>query len=194
MKNLRMKSPGKLFSIILIGIMCLSTSCDSNGQTTDKSSTKALKTNIHEAAFVGNTQALKAHIEAKTDLNQKDAYGSAPLTIAAIFNKPDIARLLIDAGADINVKSGDGSTPLHSAAFFCRTEIVEMLLAKRADVTIRNNYGSTALESIAGSFTEVKVIYDQISRDLGPLGLKLDYSQIEKTRPVIAEMIQTASN
>jgi hypothetical protein len=36
----------------------------------------------------------------------------------------------------------------------------------------------------------VKPIYDQISRDLGALGLKLDYDRLEKTRPVVAKMLE----
>ncbi|MBT7093304.1 MAG: ankyrin repeat domain-containing protein, partial [Bacteroidetes bacterium] len=84
----------------------------------------------------------------------------------------------------------EGSTALHSAAFLCRIEIVEMLLAKGADKNIRNNNGTTALESVAGPFSKVKFIYDIFSKDLGPLGLKLDYNQIENTRPQIADLLK----
>ncbi|MEO9481932.1 MAG: ankyrin repeat domain-containing protein [Ekhidna sp.] len=168
------------------------TSCESNSQETEEASNDAPKMTIHEAAFLGDVEALKAHIAAKTDLNQKDQFGSAPLTIAAIFGKPKVAKLLIEAGANLNIKSGDGSTPLHSAAFFCRKEIVQMLLDKGADTSARNNYGSTAMESIVGPFNEVKPFYDQVSRDLGPFGLKLDYAVIEETRPVIVEMIKAS--
>lgn len=174
---------------ILIGVIFLLSSCNSNGQKSDGAAAPSMT--INEAVFMGNMDALKAHITAKTDLNQKDAYGSAPLSIAALFNKPDVARLLIDAGADLNIKSSDGSTPLHSAAFFCRKEIAEMLLNAGADTSIRNNYGSTALESISAPFADVKPFYDQTSKDLGPFGFKLDYSYVEATRPVIAEMIQS---
>ncbi|MEO9871488.1 ankyrin repeat domain-containing protein [Ekhidna sp.] len=187
MKPFKNNSFGKKYSIILIMGLLVFTSCDSKGQS---ESTKTPSMTIHEAAFIGNVEAMKKHIESKSDLNEKDDYGSAPLTIATIFNKPEIAKLLIDAKADINIKSGDGSTPLHSAAFFCRKEIAQMLLDGGADVTIRNNYGSTALESISAPFKEVKPFYDQISRDLGPLGLKLDYKQVEETRPVIVKMIK----
>jgi uncharacterized protein len=192
MKNFRMKS--NLNYAILLSVLFAFTSCDSKGQKAkNEAVNEAPKMSIHEAAFTGNVEVIKAHIKAKSDLNEKDVYGSAPLTIVAIFNKPEVAKLLIDAGADINVKSGDGSTPLHSAAFFCRKEIAKMMLDSGADITIRNNYGSTALESISGSFNDVKPYYDQISKDLGPLGLKLDYKQIEATRPVIAEMIQNST-
>lgn len=164
--------------------------------TIDKEeATKEIKVNppsvdIHTAVFMGNVDAVRQHIEAGSDLNAKDQYGSTPLIIAATFNKPDVAILLIDAGADMNISGNDGSTALHTSAFFCRTEIVKALLANGADKTLTNNYGSTALASVSYPFSEAKGIYDQISKDLGPLGFKLDYEYLEVTRPKIAKMLQ----
>ena len=183
MKNL------KLISGTLI-ILLVAISCESKGQDSEK--TEAPKVNIHEAAFFGNVNAIKEHIAAKSDLNVKDAYGSSPLSIAALFGKPDVAKLLINGGADLNVRSADGSTPLHTAAFFGRTEIVKMLLEKGADTSLKNNYGNTALESVSTDFEDVKGVYDQMSRDLGPMGLKLDYDQLKTARPQIAQLIVEA--
>ena len=145
---------------------------------------------IHSAAFMGDLDAVKQHVNAGSDLNQKDAYGSTPLTIAVTFGKTEVAIALIEGGADLNGINNDGSTPLHTAAFFCRIEIVEALLAKSADKSIKNNFGSTAYESVAGPFEPVKGIYDQISKELGPLGLKLDYDYLETTRPKIAALLK----
>jgi uncharacterized protein len=185
MKTLKLKSLDILILIAILYSSCSVQSKDEGQQPT---------TTIHEAAFMGNVQQIERHIAAKSDLNEKDPYGSSPLTIAAIFGKNEVAGMLIDAGADINIKSADGSTPLHSAAFFGRDEIVEMLLAANADLSVRNNYGATALESVNAPFADMKPVYDQIARDLGPLGLKLDYERLEKIRPVIAEMILNNSN
>lgn len=145
---------------------------------------------VHVAALTGDLDAVNAHIKAGSDLNEKDEYGSTPLIISATFGKTNVALALIEAGADLNLKSDEGSTPLHTAAFFCRTEIVRALLDNGADATIKNAYGSTPYESVAVPFESVKPVYDQFSRDLGPLGLKLDYKHIENTRPEIAEMLQ----
>ena len=64
----------------------------------------------------------------------------------------------------MNLKSDAGSTPLHSAAFFCRVKITEDLLANGADKNLLDAYGSTPYASVAGSFNDVKGIYDQISK------------------------------
>ena len=149
---------------------------------------------IHEATFMGNSSALEQHIAFGSDLNAKDEYGSTPLNIAVTFGKTDLAIMLINSGADLSVTAGDGSTALHTAAFFGRTEIVEALLEKGIDTQVRNSYGSTAAESLIPAFEEVKVIYDQMARDLGPLGLRLDYDAIKSARPVIAQMISDYNN
>lgn len=146
---------------------------------------------IHAATFMGDLNAIRQHIAAGSDLNAREpSMGSTPLISAAVFGKTEVALALIDAGADVNLQNNEGSTALTSAAFLCRTEIVKALLENGADKSIRTNDGSTALDAVAGPFEEVKFIYDIFSRDLGPLGLKLDYEYIENTRPVIAGMLQ----
>ncbi|MBN1456561.1 MAG: acyltransferase family protein [Sedimentisphaerales bacterium] len=145
---------------------------------------------IHLAALQGNIDAIGQHIKAGSNLNEKDAYGSSPLTIAATFGKTEAARMLIEGGADIEITNNKGATPLHIAAFLCRSEIVEMLLDNGADKNAVNNGGRTALETVAGPFEDVKVIYDHLGKGLKQLGLRLDYERIKKTRPQIAEMLR----
>lgn len=194
MKQTTLKSSQAWFTMILFTILLGAVSCNkSTGQETAEVKAKAPSMTIQQAAFMGNVEATKENIAYKSDLNEKDAYGSTPLAIATTFGKTDVALLLINAGADLKATSADGSTPLHTAAFFGRTEIVKALLEKNVDVSIRNNYGSTALESVSTSFTNVKSIYDQLSKDLGPLGFKLDYEQLQTARPVIAKMIEASS-
>jgi CubicO group peptidase (beta-lactamase class C family) len=145
---------------------------------------------LHVAALQGNIDAVRQHIRAGSDLNEKDAYGSTPLTIAITFGKAEVARALIEAGADMEIRDNNGSTPLHLAAFFCRTDIIKALLNKGANKYLRNNSGSTAFDIAAAPFDDDKGIYDQLGAALGPLGLKLDYERIKMTRPKIAEMLR----
>ena len=145
---------------------------------------------LHMAALQGNLDAIRQHIEAGSDLNEKDAYGSSPLIIATTFDKTDVARALIEAGADMEIRDNNGSTPLHIATFFCRTEIVKALLQNGANRYARNNAGSTAFDIAASPFDNDKDIYDSLRQSLGPLGLKLDDEQMRMTRPRIAEMLR----
>ncbi len=152
---------------------------------------KPPQVDIHTAIISDNIEALKQHIAAGSNINEKDPLGgSSPLISAGLFGKTEMAKLLIDAGADLNFQNNDGSTALHTAAFFCRPEIVRMLLDKNADKTIKNKYGQTAYESVAGPFADVKTAYDGLGKMLEPMGLKLDYTYIQKTRPEIAMMLK----
>lgn len=151
---------------------------------------QAPSVSIHFAALQGNTEAIDQHIEAGSDLNARDPYGSTPLIIAATFGKTEVARALIEAGADLDMTSNDGATALHASAFLCHAEIVEALLDGGANKHLRNNFGSTALESVSAPFEAVEGVYDTFSQTLGPLGLELDYEYIRVTRPVIADLLR----
>ena len=162
-------------------------------QTTTVSETrvKPPKIDIHTAVMTDNMEALKQHITAGSNLNEKDPLGgSSPLISACLFGKTAMAKILIEAGAELNFQNNDGSTALHTASFFCRPEIVRMLLDKGADKTIKNKYGQTAYESVSGPFADVKNAYNGLGKMLEPMGLKLDHTYLEKTRPEIAAMLK----
>jgi uncharacterized protein len=152
---------------------------------------KPSKVDIHTAVAKGDLDAVKQYIAAGSNLDETDpASGSSPLITAALFDRKEIAGMLLEAGAKINFRNNDGSTALHTAAFFCRPEIVRLLLEKGADKTIRNKYGSTAFEAVSAPFAEVKPIYDFMDQILEPMGIVLDYAYIEKTRPEIAALLK----
>jgi hypothetical protein len=177
--------------VILSGCGNGKSGSDVKKQAEQQTKVKPPTVDIFTATFLGDLDAVQQHIQAGTDLNQREpTMGSTALISAAVFGKTEVARALMEAGADVNLQNQEGSTALHTAAFLCRTEIVEMLLDHGADKNLQNIYGSTPLASVEGPFSEVKGIYDEFSRELGPLGLKLDYEKIEETRPVIADMLR----
>lgn len=183
------------FKIICFAMLLLFGACKDKSataqQSTLSSKVKAPTIDIHTAVVTGNVEALKQHVAAGTNINEKDPYGgSSPLISAALFGKTEMTKILIDAGADLNFQNNDGSTALHTAAFFCRPEIVKLLLDKKVDKALKNKYNSTAYESVAGAFGDVKSTYEMMEKMLGPMGLKLDFAYVEKTRPVIAAMLR----
>ena len=181
-------------------LLLLTAACGQSGNgskddtTTSKDSgvvVKAPEIDLQAAILSDNFEAVEQHIKAGTDIDKKDPMsGSTPLITAASFGKIKMAQALIDADADLTLKNNDGSTALHAAAFLGRVEIVQMLIDARADKTTRNNFGATARESVMGPFEEVKPIYVMLQQQLGPLGMQLDLKELEKTRPVIAMMLQ----
>ena len=181
-----------LVILALLGFLLMSASCQNKKDVKEGSANvEAPEMDIHTAVITENTEAIKQHIAAGSNLNERDPFGgSSPLISAAVFGKPEAAKLLIDAGADLNFQNNDGSTALISAAYFCRPEIVKMLLDKGADKTITNKYGATALQSIDFPFADAKPGYDMMGEMLKPMGLTLDYAFMEKTRPEIAAMLK----
>ncbi|RRQ48977.1 ankyrin repeat domain-containing protein [Maribacter algicola] len=180
-------------------LLLLTSACGQSGNKTkaeanDNTEAPAVakpEIDIQAAILSDNLEAVKQHISAGTDLNKKDPMtGATPLITAASFGKNKIAQVLIDAGADLTIKNNDGATALHTAAFFCRVEVVQSLIDAKADKTAKNNFGMTPRESVMGPFAEIKPIYEMLQQQLGPIGLQIDLTEIEKTRPVIAMMLQ----
>ncbi len=181
--------------VILLTSACAQSGSSANNMSENNSKAKSSvdkpKMDIQTAVLSGNLEAVKLHIEAGTDLDEKDAMsGSTPLITAATFGKTAIVEALIDAKVDLNIKNNDGATALHTAAFFCQVEIVQLLIDAKADKTVKNNFGATPRESVMGSFADMKPIYEMLQQQLSPLGLHIDINEIEKTRPVIAMMLQ----
>jgi hypothetical protein len=187
------KSPSKKgFMAAIMGLSILTmVSCGSSTKESEKVAVKAPDTDIHTATFLGDLKSVQQHIEAGSDLDAiEPTMGSTALISASVFGKTDIAIALIEAGANLNIQNKEGSTALHSATFLCRTDIVKMLLTFDADKTLKNIYGYTALDGVSGPWGDVKPIYDEFGKALGPLGLKLDYEQLEETRPLIENMLR----
>jgi ankyrin repeat protein len=191
MKTQNINSVIKGTLVVLIVLLASCGNKENAAQDTNATGTKVPDVDIHTAIITDNLEAVKQHIAAGSDLNVKDPFGgSSPLISAAVFGKTEAAKILLDAGVDINFQNNDGSTALHTAAFFCRPEIIKMLLEKNADKTIKNKFGATAMDNVSAPFAQMKDTYDMMGNILGPMGLKLDYAYIEKTRPEIAETLK----
>ncbi|MEC7771854.1 MAG: ankyrin repeat domain-containing protein [Bacteroidota bacterium] len=195
MKNFKNNSMKNVMYALLIVTISLS-ACGQKKSGFDRVSTaqtevKAPDMALSAAVVAGNLDAVKQHIAAGTDINEKDALsGSTPLITAITFDKRDIAQALVDADADLTIKNNDGATALHVAAFFGRVEAVQMLMDAGADKSARNNFGATPRETVMGSFEDMKPIYQMMQQQLAPIGLQLDLAEVEKARPTIAVMLQ----
>ncbi len=181
-------------SLMLLLAVCLTATIACNQDTAENDRTEnqvaAPEMSLDEAVAQGNIDVIQQHIDAGTDLNAKNPFGSTPLMVATVFNQTEAALALIEGGPDLSVTDNDGSTALHIASFLCRTEVTQALLDNGADRTVRNNFGSTPLESVEAPFETVKPIYEDLQRALAPLGVRFDLERIEQTRPEIAAMLR----
>ena len=83
--------------------------------TPEPPTAKAPDISIHDAAALGNNEAVKQHLTAGTDVNAKDESGWTPLHWAASKVHNKTAKLLIKEGADVNAVNKDGLSPLDYA-------------------------------------------------------------------------------
>ena len=112
-------------------------------QSPEALSTRAPAISIRQAAWDGDIKAVKQHLAAGVDVDEKDLYGETSLHYAADKGHKEIVELLIANGADVNVKEKD--TPMHKAAMNGHKEIIELLIANGADVNAKSVDNNTLL-------------------------------------------------
>ncbi|PYH91092.1 ankyrin repeat protein [Aspergillus ellipticus CBS 707.79] len=101
------------------------------------------ETDWTEMAYVGNTERLchaivdcdaeavqECLVANRTDPNNRDYTGRAPLHLAASTSSPEVVQCLVDNGARLISRVADGRTALHLAAARGNVEIVRILLRK----------------------------------------------------------------
>lgn len=107
---------------------------------------------LHNAVRGAQIEAVRALIEKKVDVNQREDDGileATPLLIAAQSGKIEILKLLLKAGADFNMKDAYGDTPIHLAISEGHVEIVKLLIDAGIDINLKDYDGSTPLHSAA---------------------------------------------
>ncbi len=103
---------------------------------------------FHEAIVCGNIEFVVKEATA-TLVNTHSKDGFSPLSLAAFFNRNDIATILLENGADPNMAATNPSkvTALHSAVAKENYTLCTILIEKGADVNAVQMQNVTALHS-----------------------------------------------
>ena len=123
-------------------------------QSPEPPTAKAPDISILDAAFGGNIEAVKEHLAAGTDVNNKGLFGGTPLIHA---ESREIIELLIVAGADVNYSPENGITPLAHAVIRADKESAELLITSGADVNSKDRQGHTPLDTAKSSLDLLKI-------------------------------------
>eukprot|EP01117_Protostelium_nocturnum_P016978 TRINITY_DN6818_c2_g1_i1.p1 TRINITY_DN6818_c2_g1~~TRINITY_DN6818_c2_g1_i1.p1 ORF type:complete len:681 (+),score=92.26 TRINITY_DN6818_c2_g1_i1:22-2064(+) len=102
---------------------------------------------LYQAIRCGYVEKVRLQLAQKQDLNVILPEFGTPLLHACLYNRPEIARILIESGAAVDVNPvlwGDYSY-LHFVAEQGKKEIVELLISKGANVNQQTNDGKTPL-------------------------------------------------
>jgi ankyrin repeat protein len=103
---------------------------------------------LHHACRTGNSIEVEKALKYE-DIDSNDGmehHGVTPLHVALIYEKFDVAFLLLQKGASVTATANNGWTPLHIASSMGCIEIVECLLTVyKADHNARDSRGWTPL-------------------------------------------------
>ena len=114
------------------------------------------RTVLHEAAIAGDTEVVRALLEAgamsepRTHLSFR-----TPMHYAGIHGHENIIRLLLDHGCRVNAKSADECTALHYAAEHGYVNVVKLLVERGAGVNLLADNNTPVDKSRKGGFAEV---------------------------------------
>lgn len=103
------------------------------------------------SAFDDSAALLKLLASEPVEIDAFSSDGFTSLHLAAFFDAPRTARVLLAHGASTEIKAtnGSGLDPIHSAAASRSTRMVRILLANGADPNRQQNGGYTPLHSAA---------------------------------------------
>ena len=130
---------------------------------------------LNDAIVTRDGSAVKAHLDAGTDVNVADANGITPLIAAVTSGQRDLVQLLLSAGADINARGPEERTALIYAIQAEQPEMALFLLEQEGvDLKARESHGSTPLvEAVAYNQLKVAEVLLEKGADInaqGPVG------------------------
>ena len=115
---------------------------------------------LHYAIRYEKHEIIKLLLEnSKTDVNQKNKDGMAPLHLVVLYmskgiegNEPhlwsEVINLLINRNADLNIQDMEGETPLHLAISMQNIVAARILIEHNADVNVKEKKGRTPLHVV----------------------------------------------
>ena len=114
------------------------------------------------------SDAVKAILETKPDLNAIDKETGAPPLIMAILSENEVlASRLIEGGADVNLADREGRTPLMALAFHLPdTGLLRRLIRAGANIRAKDRQGRMAVDYLEDSFYSIDPRYQDRLEDM----------------------------
>jgi ankyrin repeat protein len=114
----------------------------------------ALAHTLFQGAREGNTELLRAYLEAGAPAGLTNAAGDSLLMLAAYHGHADAVRLILEHGADVDSANDRGQTPLAGAAFKGYTDVARVLL----DAGANPDGGTPSARAAAQMFARQEIL------------------------------------
>eukprot|EP00833_Pecoramyces_ruminatium_P016186 jgi/Orpsp1_1/1190218/evm.model.d7180000077504.1 len=95
-----------------------------------------------------NIREIKKLIKNEADINSKNKYDDAPLSIACKMGYKKIVEYLIMNGADINIKNNNGDTAIMLTLYRDDISMINYLYKNGANINTKNNEGNSFMSLI----------------------------------------------
>ncbi len=116
--------------------------------------TLALARTLFQAAREGNTELLRAYLDAGAPATLTNEAGDSLLMLAAYHGHADTVQLILKHGAEPDSANDRGQTPLAGAAFKGYTDVARALLDAGADP----DAGSPSARAAAQMFARTEIL------------------------------------
>ena len=152
----------------------------SNKYYLDHISSNKQRTPLAEAAAQGNVWAVNRLLEAKANVNLKDADGKNPLMIALNEGHQEMVVPLLQNGTDIDAQDNDGVSAIHLAADTGNLAAVRILLQRKPLLQkTGESYWNQTPTHLAAEHD-----YDEIVKELHQYGADLEVQCKGGFRPI----------
>lgn len=113
-----------------------------------------------DAATRGDASGIRAALNARQAINQKNDKGQTALMLAAAKGAGDAVRVLLNEGARVDARDNEGFTALMYAAYSGDPQSVGQLLRSGANLNSRTNDGNTPFfyAAAGGSIETVRIM------------------------------------
>jgi uncharacterized protein len=157
-------------SVLIALALCFGLALPAAAQTPPSAQQVAQYSGPHAAAWSGDLAQLQRLIDARVDLNPRDANGRTPLHVATFARQMQALRLLAQAGAELGALDNDRYDAVTIAAVADDEATLRLLLSVGASAKlITSRYDGTALIAAA------HLGHDGVVRQLIKAGAPLDH-------------------
>lgn len=161
-----------LLNVLVTLILTLEVDCNEKKDSIIQTSNPEVS--IWEAAFKGNIEAVKKHLEQGVDIGSKDqVFDGTPLHHAAYGGKNEVALFLIKKGADINSIGGPKGFPAMETPLDVATR-----QSQNQTISLLRKYGAKTVEELK---TKVNASADSLTDNI--VGKLITLFLSERIRP-----------